>query len=136
MLFANQAVFIDTPGTYTEGNGESETHGLWTALLRRLFRARPAKALNGVIVCVPMREMLDADSTQYEHLARTLRARLGEVLRQLRTCVPVYLVFTKCDAIPGFARFSRICRAASEQIFGVPGSEQQHGFRHDAQGAP
>lgn len=120
-LFANQAVFIDTPGEYTEGGVGSGAHGLWTALLRRLFRVRPARALNGVIVCVGMREMLDEDAARREHLARTVRARLSDVLKHLRSCVPVYLVFTKCDAIAGFARFfAHLSRSEREQIFGCP----------------
>ncbi|GAB6111033.1 type VI secretion system membrane subunit TssM [Desulfomicrobium salsuginis] len=121
ILFANQAVFIDTPGAYTEGAPESEAHGLWRALLRRLFRVRPGKALNGVVVCVSMRDMLDGESSRREHLARTVRARLSEVLKHLRSYVPVYIVFTKCDALPGFARFfSHLSRSEREQIFGCP----------------
>jgi len=121
VLFANQAVFIDTPGFYVRGKQESKEHGLWTYLLRRLFRERPAKALNGIIVCVSMRDMLDGDSARREHLARTIRARLGEVLANLRSYTPVYLVFTKCDAVPGFAQFfAHLSRSEREQIFGCP----------------
>lgn len=121
ILFANQAVFVDTPGAYMEDNAESEAHGLWTVLLRRLFRARPAKALNGVVVCVDMREMFDAESPRREHQARMIRTRLSEVLKYLRSYVPVYLVFTKCDSIPGFARFfAHLSRSEREQIFGCP----------------
>lgn len=120
-LFANQAVFIDTPGEYTEGGVGSGAQGLWTTLLRRLFRVRPARAINGVIVCVDTREMLDEDAARREHLARTIRARLGDIRKHLRSCVPVYLVFTKCDVIPGFARFfAHLSRSEREQIFGCP----------------
>lgn len=138
VLFANQALFIDTPGAFMEGNAESAAHGLWMALLRRLFRARPAKALNGVVVCVPMREMLDVETSRQEHLARTIRARLSEVLKYLRSYVPVYLVFTKCDAIPGFARFfAHLSRSEREQLFGCPArtntmdSDMTHKELHD-----
>lgn len=121
VLFANQAVFIDTPGLYAQGNQESREHGLWTYLLRRLFRERPAKALNGIIVCISMRDMLDGDSSRREHLARTIRAQLSEVLKRLRSYIPVYLVFTKCDAVPGFAQFfAHLSRSEREQIFGCP----------------
>lgn len=121
VLFANQAVFIDTPGFYAQCNQESREHGLWNYLLRCLFRERPAKALNGIIVCVSMRDMLDGDTTRREHLARTIRTRLGEVLKNLRSYTPVYLVFTKCDAVPGFAQFfAHLSRNEREQIFGCP----------------
>jgi type VI secretion system protein ImpL len=136
ILFANQAVFIDTPGAYAEGVPESEEHGLWRALLRRLIRVRPGKALNGVVVCVSMRDMLDADSSRREHLARTVRARLSEVLNHLRSYVPVYLVFTKCDVVPGFARFFSHLSEASVSRFRMSRGRQRHGSRHDAQGNP
>jgi len=121
ILYANQAIFIDTPGSYAESKPASEAHGLWMALLRRLFRVRPAKALNGVVVCISMRDMLSPEATKREHLARILRARLGEILSCLRSYVPVYVVFTKCDAVPGFAQFfAHLSRSEREQIFGCP----------------
>lgn len=121
ILYANQAVFVDTPGKYAESNAESATHDLWMLLLRRLFRVRPAKALNGIIVCVSMRDMQEGDAARREHLARTIRTRLSEVLNSLRAYVPVYLVFTKCDAVPGFAQFfAHLSRTEREQIFGSP----------------
>lgn len=124
-LFANQAVFIDTPGSYTAARPPSEAHGLWQLLLRRLFRARPAKPVNGVIVCVSMRDIMDGDSARREHLARAIRERLGEVLKTLRTRTPVFLVFTKCDAVPGFAHFfAQLPQAEREQVFGCPASGQ------------
>lgn len=120
-LFANQAVFIDTPGSYTGATDSSREHALWITMLKRLFRIRPAKAINGIIVCISTREIMDTDIARREHLARTIRTRLSEVLKTLRTYVPVYLVFTKCDAVPGFAQFfAHLSRAEREQIFGCP----------------
>lgn len=118
-LYSNEAVFIDTPGSYTESVEGSVPNRLWSLLLRKLFRARPARPLSGIIVCVSMREVMDADATKREHLGRTLRTRLSEALRHLRTYVPVYLVFTKCDVVPGFAQFfTHLSRHEREQIFG------------------
>jgi len=123
-LYSNEAVFIDTPGTYTESIEESVPNRLWSYLLRKLFRSRPAHPLSGIIVCVSMREIMDADSTKREHLARTLRTRLSEALKQLHAFVPVYLVFTKSDAVPGFAQFfGLLSRHEREQIFGSLASE-------------
>lgn len=119
LLYGNEAVFIDTPGTYSEGHTDSLPHQLWIRLLRRVFWVRPARPLNGVIVCVSMRDLTGSDTARREHLARTIRNRLSEVLKQLHSYVPVYLVFTKCDAIPGFAQFfAHLQRHEREQIFG------------------
>lgn len=121
VLFGNQAVFIDTPGSFTEDVSGPVSRGLWKKLLQSLFRVRPAKALNGVVACVSMRDLIDPDTSRHEHLARVIRDRLSEVLRGLRAYVPVYLVFTKCDALPGFAEFfANLSRSEREQIFGCP----------------
>ena len=121
VLFGNQAVFIDTPGSLTEDASGPVNRGLWKKLLQSLFRVRPAKALNGVVVCVSMRDLIDPDTSRHEHLTRVIRERLSEVLKGLRAYVPVYLVFTKCDALPGFAEFfANLSRSEREQIFGCP----------------
>ncbi|MDR3073131.1 MAG: type VI secretion system membrane subunit TssM [Deltaproteobacteria bacterium] len=119
MLYGNEAVFIDTPGAFTESRPESFPHQIWQVFLKRLFRTRPARPLNGIIVCASMRDIINTDAARREHLARNLRARLSDVLRQLKAIVPVYLVFTKCDAVPGFAQFfTHLQRQEREQIFG------------------
>lgn len=121
VLYGNEALFVDMPGAYISGRPDSSAHRAWTALLRNLFKVRPARPLNGIIVCVSMRDIIDSDAPRREHLARTIRTRLSEALKRLRSYVPVYLVFTKCDAVPGFAQFfSHLSRAEREQIFGCP----------------
>lgn len=121
VLYSNEALFVDTPGAYTESRPDSLPHKAWTALLRGLFKVRPARPLNGIIVCVSMRDIIDNDAPRREHLARTIRQRLSEALKRLRAYVPVYLVFTKCDAVPGFAQFfAHLSRSEREQIFGCP----------------
>ena len=120
-LFANQAVFIDTPGNYTDGRRGTLHNSLWKLLLKCLFCVRPARPANGVIICVSIRDLMDADAARREHLARTVRERLSETLQALRTHVPVFLVFTKCDVIPGFAQFfAQLPRVEREQMFGCP----------------
>ena len=119
ILYGNEAVFIDTPGAYSEAHADSTPNRLWTKLLRRMFRVRPARPLNGIIVCVSIRDIIDTDTARREHLARTIRARLSDVLKQLKSYVPVYLIFTKCDAVPGFAQFfAHLQRHEREQVFG------------------
>ena len=119
ILYGNEAVFVDTPGSYSESHVDSMPNQLWSKLLRQMFRVRPARPVNGIIVCVSMRDMIDSDTARREHLARTIRTRLSDVLKQLRSYVPVYLIFTKCDAIPGFAQFfAHLQRHEREQTFG------------------
>lgn len=124
ILYGNEAIFLDTPGAYTNGHPDTPVHSIWQAFLRRLFSVRPAKPLNGILVCVSMRDIMDSDQPRREHLARTIRARLSEVLKSLRNYAPVYLIFTKCDAVQGFAQFfSHLSRTEREQVFGCLANE-------------
>ena len=119
-LYGNQAVFLDTPGSYTE-HSDNEKQRIWQAFLKRLFRVKPASPLSGIIMCVSIRDILEPDGAKREHLARNIRSRLSEALKSLRAYVPVYLLFTKCDAVPGFAEFfAHLPRSEREQIFGCP----------------
>jgi len=121
VLYGNEAVFIDTPGAYTKSPPDAPAHKAWTTLLMQLLKVRPANPLNGIIACVSMRDIIDSDQAKRAHLAISLRTRLSEVLKRLHNRVPVYLIFTKCDAVPGFAHFfTNLSRAEREQVFGCP----------------
>ncbi|MDR2367611.1 MAG: type VI secretion system membrane subunit TssM [Deltaproteobacteria bacterium] len=117
VLFGNQAIYIDTPGGFLEGGPGND--GRWSDLLRNLYKARPARPINGVIVTLSLRDLMPEDQSVHEHLARVTRDRLTEVLKTLKTQVPVYLLLTKTDAVPGFFTFfSGLSRSEREQIFG------------------
>ncbi|UQZ90369.1 type VI secretion system membrane subunit TssM [Deltaproteobacteria bacterium Smac51] len=120
MYYGNQAVFLDTPGSYTEAAPKSTALELWLHLLKTLFKARPGRPLNGIIVCVSLRDLMDSDHDHREHLGRLIRDRLGEVSRHLHTKAPVYLLMTKGDAVPGFSQFfSRLSKTDREQACGA-----------------
>ncbi|MDR2443001.1 MAG: type VI secretion system membrane subunit TssM, partial [Deltaproteobacteria bacterium] len=119
VLFGNQAIYIDTPGSYLEITPGNSGDSRWSDLLNALYNARPARPINGVIVTLSLRDLMREDQTVYEHLARITRDRLNEVLKTLKTEVPVYLLLTKTDAVPGFFTFfSELSRSEREQIFG------------------
>ncbi len=119
-FFGNHAIFMDTAGHYTMAEPESETEAIWHKFLRTLFRHRPARPLNGVIVCLSLRDFLENDANWLEHQARILRKRISELHQKLRISVPVYLVLTKCDVLPGFVDFfSQLPKAAREHPFGA-----------------
>ncbi|MDR2300488.1 MAG: type VI secretion system membrane subunit TssM, partial [Deltaproteobacteria bacterium] len=119
VLFGNQAIYVDTPGGYLEKGSGGNGEGPFADLLTALYKARPARPINGVIVTLSLRDLMLEDQSVYEHLARVTRDRLTEVLKTLKTQVPVYLLLTKTDAVPGFFTFfSGLSRAEREQIFG------------------
>jgi type VI secretion system protein ImpL len=103
-LLSQEAVLLDMAGR-TLGAGGTEGDEDWVAFLQVLRRQRKAKALNGLIVAVPLDQIADAGEAEIKTLARNIRDRLQELIHQLRTVFPVYVVFTKADRIAGFSEF-------------------------------
>jgi type VI secretion system protein ImpL len=100
-FFADRAVLLDTAGRYvTDENADA-----WTALLDALRRSRPATPLNGVVLTVSVAALAGSPRVALDEQARQLRRRVDEIIGRLRVRVPVYLVLTQCDRLPGFVEF-------------------------------
>jgi type VI secretion system protein ImpL len=100
--FTNEAILLDTAGRYTT---EADDHDEWMAFLEQLHKYRPDKPINGVICAVNMHDLVDATEEQVESTAKKVRARIDEMQSTLKMVVPVYVMFTKIDLIPGFVEF-------------------------------
>lgn len=97
-------VLVDTAGRYqTEGPDRDE----WLGLIEALKKHRRARPLDGLVLTVDARRILQSGDTENEQLAGVLRARLDDLTKGTGARFPVYLVFTQADAIPGFAEFFR-----------------------------
>ena len=89
---------------------EASQHA-WRTFLRLAARFRPRQPLNGVILTVPAKELLAAAS-EPEHRDRprrlnALARRFSDIQRLTGLRLPVYVLVTKCDAVPGFGSFAR-----------------------------
>ncbi|WP_434676984.1 type VI secretion system membrane subunit TssM [Pseudomonas sp. R1-18] len=126
--FSNQAVLLDTAGRYFSQTQPQVDAGGWMALLKLLRQRRRARPLNGVLVTLPVEVLLGTDELQVEALAATVRRRLQEVHRHLQIDVPVYLVLSKADAVPGFDEFfDQLSREETEQVLGTTFAAGQNG---------
>ena len=115
--FTDEAVLIDTAGRYvTQEAGAKDAEG-WRAFLDLLKVHRPLQPLNGIIVAIPAPDF--TDPTKMADHAERLRARLREIGQGLGQDLPVYLLVTKADLLPGFREFfARNTDAESAQVFG------------------
>ena len=102
-FFSSEAVLLDTAGRYMD---DAEEAGKWRAFLGLLRQHRQRRPLNGLIVAVSIHDVLHAPAEALERLAKRLRERVQET-HALEVRLPIYLVFTKCDLIPGFTPFYR-----------------------------
>lgn len=135
-LLLDRAVLIDLPGAAflaeddierkqpgdgatsetTEGKAQAvprrEASQLaWRMFLRLAARFRPRQPLNGVVLTVSAAELLAAASEpEFRDRPRRLIAfarRFTDIQRLTGLRLPVYVLVTKCDAVPGFESFAR-----------------------------
>jgi type VI secretion system protein ImpL len=119
--FTDRAVLIDTAGRYTTHESDRVAdRQAWETFLQLLLASRPRRPLNGVLVAVSVSDLLEFTPDGLRAHARTLRARLDELQSALRVRIPVYVLLTKCDLLPGFVDwFGSMSRAERDQVWGM-----------------
>lgn len=119
--FTDEAVLLDTAGRYTTQDSD---HGAdaagWAEFLRLLKRYRSRRPVNGVIVALSAADLMtQGEAGLHSHIA-AVRARLDELNRHLGVVLPIYVLFSKCDLIAGFAEyFDDLDAEARKQVWGV-----------------
>ncbi|HEX6534378.1 MAG TPA: ImcF-related family protein [Gemmatimonadaceae bacterium] len=136
--FGSGTVFLESGGALA---GDASRF----ARVIRHLRPRRASAVFGggalaprvAVVCVSVEDLMRPGASESAlTLARTLRARLGEVSRSLGIKLPVYVVFTKADRIPYFADYvQNLSNDEARQVLGVtlPGDDGAAGQYADRQ---
>src|SRR6266851_2346135 len=107
----DSAVLLDTSGRY-QSDGPSRDE--WIALTETVKRHRNNRPLDGALVAVNADRILQSNETDLEQQAKTLRARLDEMIQLARARFPVYLVFTHIDSLAGFDEFFQDGKTRSE----------------------
>ena len=136
--FTDRAVLIDTAGRYTtqDSHGPADAKA-WNGLLDLLERYRPRQPLTGVIVALPVPDLLAADESEVLAHARAVRARINEIGQKFGVRTPVYVLLTKADLLAGFSEFfDDLDATAREQVWGHTFRLQTDaGAQGEAQGA-
>jgi type VI secretion system protein ImpL len=113
---SNEAVLLDTAGRYAT---EDDDHEEWLGFLDMLRRARPKLPLNGIIVAVSIADLATASEGELDTLAQKVRERIDEVMARLGLLLPVYVLLTKCDLVPGFVEsFDDLRKNERGQVLG------------------
>jgi type VI secretion system protein ImpL len=76
----------------------------WLLVLDEVRRIRPRRPIEGVLAVVSVPQAA-AGEANVLRIAPRLRARIDDVLDRLDQVVPVYVVVTMADRLPGFAEF-------------------------------
>lgn len=119
-FFTEDAVLIDTAGRYVQQQSDPDVDSAeWKGFVDLLVKHRGRRALNGVILTLSVQELAGDDIAIREH-GREIRKRLAELYEETGLKLPVYLMITKTDLIPGFESFFGDLNAQErEQVWGA-----------------
>ncbi len=109
--FFSRGVLIDVAGRLFLNTPESDTDTItWRNLLILLARYRATRPLNGIVLCINAKDLYGKDRLSPDVLqvrSNTMMHTITKAQTSLRMRLPVYVVVTCCDAIPGFQSFAQ-----------------------------
>lgn len=116
----DRGVALDLKGDlFLRPDGSTYEEG-WGHFLRLLARHRPRRPLDGIVLAVPASLLRGPDARdQAAARGEAVSRRLREMQRALGVRLPVYLLVTRCDALPGFASLAaQLPEGARDEAFG------------------
>lgn len=119
--FTDQAVFLDTAGRYTtQDSNAAIDRAAWRGFLDLIKEFRSRRPLNGVILTISLADILARSPAERAEGVTVFRSRLQELMRAFGIRLPVYLMITKLDLLPGFAEvFDKLTDAERDQLWGM-----------------
>jgi type VI secretion system protein ImpL len=100
----DSAVMMDTAGRYQYDGPDRDE---WAALVETIKKHRKKRPIDGLVIATDASRVVSSSDTEIEQEAKTLRARLDDVIGRTKTRFPLYVVFTHADSIEGFGYFFR-----------------------------
>ncbi len=105
--YLNRLVILDCGDCLPERDAGAQVAARWDYHLRMLHKLRRREGLDGVVIALSARELLQGDPQSLAEQARSLRARLEELVTLLRQRFPVYVLLTHCDVLYGLDAWAR-----------------------------
>ncbi len=99
---SDRAIFLDTAGQYLATDAR---YAEWLAFLSRLESTRPRQPLHGILLVLGADAVSRMTPEESDLLGRKLRERVDEAQGFLGVDVPVSIVLSRCDTLPGFLEF-------------------------------
>jgi type VI secretion system protein ImpL len=107
--FLKNGVVLDIKGeSFIPEDGLNADDKSWNIILNMLSRYRSARPLNGIILTIPATELYGKNKLPIEEVrkrAQYVARKLSFAQNYIGMRLPVYVVVTKTDIIPGFQSF-------------------------------
>ena len=121
--FYDHGIVLDIDGKLVLNSSQSiSDEENWQLFLNLLAHHRPKRPLDGVVLTIPASEITGQTALSHDDImirAEYLYHKLWKMQRLTGMRVPIYMVVTKCDLIPGFENFCKaIPRHNKHDIFG------------------
>src|SRR6185503_15607278 len=124
--FFNEGVVIDVAGDFVMRADGTANHRGWNTISRLLVKHRPRRPLDGVVLTIPASELRSDEPDiknerrfRLEQKATSIYKKLWQSQRILGMRLPVYVLITKCDEVPGFTDFcQQLPERLQTQMFG------------------
>jgi len=112
----NEAIVLDTPGSYIGIDQGAARHPEWPTLLKILSQDRIREPINGIVVTLPFERLQDDADALFDQ-GRLIRKRIDELMRAVKLRLPVYVTITKSDQMTGFKAW---CQALPREALDQP----------------
>ncbi len=108
--FFDGGVMLDVSGQLVldPDHPDAADNRAWRYLLGLLLEHRPVRPIDGVIVALPCDDLIGPQRLDMDALlakAGEMQSHLVDLQQRFGLKLPVYVVVTKCDRIPGFRSF-------------------------------
>jgi type VI secretion system protein ImpL len=119
--FTDEAVLLDTAGRFvSQDSNQRVDQASWLGFLDLLKKYRSRRPINGAIIAISIKDLLEHDKAKRQEEASKIRSRLQELHDRFNIRFPVYFLLTKCDLLAGFTEFfDELDRDKRDQVWGV-----------------
>jgi type VI secretion system protein ImpL len=101
-----EGIIIDTAGRYAVPDKLERDRKEWNQILTMLSRHKQKEPLNGLVLVVAANRLLNCSEDELLEEGRQVRNSINRMMEKLEVKVPVYLMVTKSDLIPGFSEWA------------------------------
>lgn len=114
--FLNHGIVLDVRGSFfiSQTGVKADEKG-WRTVLSLLNRYRARRPIDGVLLTIPVSDLYGANKLTLDEIkdrGRFMAQKLSGTQNVLGLRLPVYVVLTKCDVLPGF---QSLCQAIPVQ---------------------
>ncbi len=109
--FYDHGIVLDLDGKLVlDASRPISDESKWKLFLNLLGYYRPKRPLDGIVVTIPVSELIGKTALSHDDIlirADYLYNKLWQTQRLTELRVPIYVVVTKCDLVPGFKSFCK-----------------------------